>query len=198
MAAMKHPSCKTLFDHWDERRGPRALPERSEIDPAGLRPALGDTFILAFNTLKGHTFRLAGTRVCALAGRELKGAGFIGLWDERDRRRLAELVRATVDDSVGVVAAARGTNADLQGIDIELLLLPLRHCGETHRRLIGALAPITVPYWLGASPVTSLRLGEFRFVGHRLADRPTEIAFVGATSGPRARGGLTVYDGGRR
>ena len=64
------------------------------------------------------------------------------------------------------------------------------------RRLVagaGLLASL-----MGASPVASLRLGEFRFVGHRLADRPTEIAFVGATSGPRARGGLTVYDGGRR
>jgi hypothetical protein len=195
--AMKHPSCQALFKHWDERRGLSAIPERSEIDPGSLRQALGDTFILAFNTLNGHIFRLAGTRICALVGRELKGEGFIALWDERDRRRLAELIRAAIDDSVGLLAAVQGTNADCQTLDLELILLPLTHCGQTHLRLIGTLAPITVPYWLGSNPVRALTLGDYRFVGHERLLRPLKPAITVTPSPARVRPKFTVYDGGR-
>ena len=75
-ASMKHPSIRELFDYWNKRRGGRPAPERGEIEPGAIRHVLADTFILAFDAGAGHPFRIAGTRVCALFGRELKGAAF--------------------------------------------------------------------------------------------------------------------------
>ena len=74
---MKHPSTRELFDYWNARRGRRLAPERDDIEPGHIRRVLADTFIFAFDEGKGHPFRLAGTRVCALFGRELKGEAFM-------------------------------------------------------------------------------------------------------------------------
>jgi hypothetical protein len=194
---MKHRSCQTLYDHWRDRRGGRPLPERSEIDPSSIRTALGDTFILSFNPQANHPFRLAGTRVCALFGRELKGYAFNDLWGAAQCQEVAGVVRAAADDSVAVVAGATGHNAEGHHVDLELLLLPLRHCGQTHLRMIGALAPLLAPYWLGASPVTSLRLGERRFLGHATEPAAPPLAPAVPQQPVRRRHGLTVYDGGQ-
>ncbi|MEJ1934798.1 PAS domain-containing protein, partial [Nostoc sp. NIES-2111] len=70
---MKHPASRTLFSYWDTLRGERTAPERSELDPGAIRNILADTFILEVDAGQTFPFRLAGTRVCALYGRDLKG-----------------------------------------------------------------------------------------------------------------------------
>ena len=82
---MKHPSICELFEYWNARRGSRAAPDRSEIEPNGIRHVLADSFILAFQPPTDHPFRVAGTRVCALFARELKGEAFLDLWSRRSR-----------------------------------------------------------------------------------------------------------------
>ncbi len=77
---MKHPSNRELFDYWNERRGERLAPERAEIEPSAIRHVLGDTFVLEVNGAGNHLFRIAGTRLCALFGRELKTESFLPLW----------------------------------------------------------------------------------------------------------------------
>ena len=67
---MKHASTRAVFDYWNTRRGARPAPERADIDPVAIRHALGDTFMLAADFADELRFRLAGTRVCALFGRE--------------------------------------------------------------------------------------------------------------------------------
>ena len=93
---MKHPSIRELFDYWEERRGGRMMPERAEIEPGAIRRALADTFILSFEPSSGHPFRLAGTRVCALFGREIKGEAFVHLFAHGARREMRELLAITL------------------------------------------------------------------------------------------------------
>lgn len=194
---MKHRSSQILFAHWNEKRANRAAPERGEIDPAGIRAALGDTFILAFNPLTEHPFRLAGTRVCALFGRELKGGAFTDLWSDASLP-IARLVATAADESIGVVAGVIGESADGRTVELELLLLPLRHCGQSHLRLIGSLTPMTTPYWLGVTKLVALTLGDHRFVGQRSLPRQKVMAIPALAGGSRVRRGLVVYEGGRQ
>ena len=51
---MKHESIRQLFDYWNERRGTREAPERSDIEPGAIRRALADTFILGFAKIGMH------------------------------------------------------------------------------------------------------------------------------------------------
>jgi len=191
---MKHLSSRDLFAHWNDRRGNRPAPERGEIDPGAIRGALADSFILSFNPLTNHPFRLAGTRLCALFGRELKGQAFGELWDRPRQRQISDLATVVADESVGIVAGAVGWTAEGFSVDLELLLLPLRHCGRTHVRLIGTLAPLAAPYWLGASPVLTLGLGAHRYLGPAVEAPPAPPP---VEAGARLRRGLLVYDGGQ-
>jgi hypothetical protein len=189
---MKHRSTRILFAHWTDKRGDRALPERDQIDPTAMREGLGDTFILSFNEQEGHTFRLAGTRFCALFGRELKGQSFLSLWAPGSE--IADLVAIIATESVGIVAGVDAVSVRGDSLSLELLLLPLRHWDRDHTRLIGTLSPLRAPYWLGADPVTGLKLGEYRYVGDSF-QQPPEVQ-PGAGPPPRRRHGLLVYDGG--
>lgn len=189
---MKHAATRELFSYWDERRGKRPAPERADIEPGAIRRVLGDAFILAIDRAAGHPLRLAGTRVCALFNREIKGQSFLDLWDPASRPIMADLLAVLANESVGTVAGVTARNGAGEPLDLELLLLPLGARRPRLARAIGILAPLQVPAWLGVSPVGALTLGSRRHVGSGI-ERRLLPRFLAA----RGRPALTVYDGGR-
>jgi hypothetical protein len=194
---MKQASSRELFGYWVARRGTRAAPERGEIEPSAIRKALGDVFILELDRVAGHPFRLGGTRVCALFGRELKNERFIDLWDTESRAALADLIDAIADEATGVVASAQGRTAEGWTQDLELVLLPLAHRGDTHQRMIGALAPLSAPFWLGSATLGALTLGNIRHLDPA-REAPTAARLVAGNVTAARRAAFTVLEGGRR
>src|SRR5688572_11548268 len=77
---MKHPSSRQFFAYWDAKRGHARAPDRSEIEPSAVRELLGDIFVLGYESEAGFPFRVAGTRVCALLGRDAKDSSFSALF----------------------------------------------------------------------------------------------------------------------
>jgi len=73
---MKHPSVREFFAYWNGKRGNSRAPDRSEIEPNAVRGLLGDIFVLSCDAAAGYPFRVAGTRVCALFGRDMKDKSF--------------------------------------------------------------------------------------------------------------------------
>jgi len=189
---MKNASSRELHAYWEQERGTRSAPERSDIDPAEIRGVLSDAFIITLNRGAGYTFRLAGTRVCALFDREIKGESFLGLWTIASRPVVSSLLAILADEWIGTVAAVGAQNAEGESIDLELLLLPLSAPRPMFARAIGVLAPIKAPQWLGVRPIGGLTLGARRHIGAALERRlmPRFMA-------PGARRGLTVYEGRR-
>jgi hypothetical protein len=201
---MKHPVTRQLFAYWSEIRGSRAAPERQSVDPAAIRDLLADTFILEVEgSLAAPTFsvRLSGTRLNALFLCELKGQSFLSLWQRADRKPMSALLGSVIDDCCPVVAGLRAGPEGHRSIDLELVLLPLRHHGRTHSRVLGAIAPIEVPSWLGLLPVENLATSSFRLIGHE----PVEMALpqrlpvpaIAGVSPPRRYGRFLVHEGGR-
>ncbi len=193
---MKQASSRELFGYWAARRGKRAAPERGEIEPSAIRRALGDVFILEFDRRAGHPFRLAGTRVCALFGRELKNEPFFNLWDEETRAQVDQLLSVVADEVSGVVASVKGRTGEGWPQDLELVLLPLAQRGDTHARMIGALTPFNAPFWLGISRLGVLTLGNVRHLDPA-RETPTAARLVAGTQGPARRAVFTVHEGGR-
>jgi len=193
---MKHSSNRELFEYWNKRRGRRRAPERGEIEPGAIRHVLADTFILAFEAHAGHPFRIAGTRVCALFGRELKGAAFLDLWAAPSRDAIRDLLAIAANETVGAVASASGASADGVTRDLELLILPLSHRGRMDARILGALAPTEVPHWLGAGALGGLTLGTLRYLGDAVPAGFAPRIFPTMPKG-RIRHGLVIYDGGQ-
>lgn len=191
---MKHPSNRELFDYWNERRGERLAPERAEIEPSAVRQVLGDTFVLQVNGIDNHLFRLAGTRLCALFGRELKSKSFMKLWQRSGQTAVRELIAVVMEEKIRSVASVTGATSDdmLAPVNLEMLLLPLAYHSRGEARVLGALAPMAATYWLGAKAIGPLALGMFRHIGAAADTAPLFKAAAG-----RLKHGLTVYDGGR-
>jgi hypothetical protein len=190
---MKHPSSREMFRYWNELRGRRFAPERKEIDPAAVRKALGDSLVLSFDRNTGHPIRLAGTRVCALFCRELKALPFVTLWDANSRPLLRSLVVSVTEEATAIVAGAVGRTWSGASVPLEILLLPLARGISPDGRLLGVLAPLVVPYWIGISPIKALTLGAFR---HVLPDAsfPPDRASTLRKVRPPLR--FVVYEGG--
>lgn len=201
---MKHPTSRMLHSYWDRLRRARAAPERSEIEPGEIRTLLADSLILEVDISRAAaSVRLAGTHVCALFGRELRGRSFGEIWGTPDADPW-RLVEAVAVDTVGVVAGLHGTTERDEAVDLELLLLPLRHHGETHSRILGALSPACVPHWLGIRPVTRLRATSMRILGHEPAPAALDAEATlrnlpepANDTAPLRRGHLLVHPGGR-
>ncbi len=194
---MKHPSTRAVYDYWNKRRGSRPAPERGEIDPTDIRHALGDTFMLAADFVDELRFRLAGTRVCALFCREIKGEAFAEIFDVECRKAVTELAAVAEEEKVPAVA---GLTAHTEGgwkAELEMLLLPLAHSGHARIRALGVLAPTVPPYWLGAQAVAGIELVTVRHIGPEQKAR-TAPRFGRAVAGRRLRHGFVVYSGGRQ
>lgn len=203
---MKHASIRELYEYWNRRRGTRPMPERGDIEPGAIRRALADTFILAADTTGRYPFRIAGTRVCAAFGRELKGSPFGDLWTAGSRAMIVDLLAVVTSELVGVVAHAGGTTNHGDALDFEMLILPLAYRSQLDVRVLGALAPRDVPYWLGIHPLGSLTLGTIRYLGPDTAGKaaanvgteaPASPALQPAGTASRDRRGLVVHEGGQ-
>jgi len=213
VGTMKLEGSIALFQYWNRLRGERPAPRRTEIEPADIKSLLADTFILERDTRGEATFRLAGTRLCATYGRELKGYSFPLIWARRDQRMISRLAHGTFQDKSVVVVTFEGLTAGGRSTAFEMILLPLEG-GMGSPRSLGAITPEEKPYWLGADPIVEGKVDSLRVVDPErepmfLTNRPAvpvpplapvDGQLFGATSaseGGRRIRHLVVFNGGR-
>lgn len=173
---MKQEGSIALFQYWDRLRNGRPAPRRTEIEPADIKSLLADTFILEKDTRGEPVFRLAGTRLCATYGRELKGYSFPSIWARRDQRMIARVAHNAFHDKSVVVVTYEGVSQGGKSNLFEMVLLPLEG-GLGSPRSLGAITPLAKPYWLGADPVVEGRVDTLRVV-----DPDHDLVFPGVRS----------------
>lgn len=184
---MKHPVSRAFFTYWDGKRGAARAPERSDVDPSALRELLGDIFVLSYDDAATYPFRVAGTRVCALFGRDMKDQSFLALFGRQHRRDIAEIVAAVAEDMLPAIAGLTTTAADGSTTHLELLLLPFNsraHCPIT---LTGVLAPFETGQ-RGA-------LGELQLTSWRYVHPPQQKLVPRALRKLAIARGFMVYEG---
>lgn len=159
---MKLASSRELYAYWNGLRGARRAPERAEIDPIAISGLLADTFILEIDQRAGYPFRVAGDRTSSLFQRELRGRPFLDIWQVSARSDAVEMLKIAVDEACPVVAGVVATAAGFHPLELELLILPLRHRGATHSRVLGLCSPASTPNWLGLAPVAPMALHSMR------------------------------------
>ena len=158
---MKQEGSLALFQYWNRLRGDRPAPRRTDIEPADIKTLLGDTFILERDMRGESIFRLAGTRLCATYGRELKGFAFTSLWRETERRLVSRVVASVFQSKSVVCFDFEGFGRDDRSVSFEFLLLPLDG-GRENPRCLGVLSPAHKPFWLGSHPIADAKIGSVR------------------------------------
>lgn len=74
--AIDDPRLEKLYAYWRKKRGDRAMPARRDIDPLDVRELMGNlTLIDVRPETMEFRFRLAGSRIVDLFGKELTGRG---------------------------------------------------------------------------------------------------------------------------
>src|SRR5579863_4849130 len=129
-----------LHAYWNRLRGARSAPERNDVDPSAIRGILADTFVLDFDERRGFPFRIAGSRANAIFLKELRGLAFLEVWGSPDRKEINSILQCVADEAQPFLIGAEARPAGLGPVDIEAILLPLRHHGLTHSRVLGAFA----------------------------------------------------------
>ena len=182
---MKHPSSRQFFAYWDAKRGGARAPDRSEIEPGAVRELLGDIFVLGYENEAGFPFRVAGTRVSALLGRDLKDASFSALFAQESRREIEDIVTYVAEEMLAAVAGVTATSEGGRTAHLELLLLPFSNRAHAPISLTGLLAPFEDD--LGT-------LKDFKLTSWRYLHRPEKFVPRALRKLAIARG-FMVYEG---
>jgi hypothetical protein len=183
---MKHPSNREFFAYWDEKRGSARAPDRSDIEPAAVRDLLGDIFVLSYDAAAGYPFRVAGTRVCALLGCDLKDRGFSALFEPQGRREIEDIIAVVAEEMQAAVAGITAASEDGSPAHLELLLLPFNARAHAPLSLTGLLAPFE------SEPrvLRDFKLTSWRYLGH-----PPQRLVPRALRKLRIARGFMVYEG---
>jgi hypothetical protein len=183
---MKHPSNREFFAYWDGKRAGARAPDRSEIEPGAVRGLLGDIFVLSYDANTGHPFRVAGTRVCALLGCDLKDKSFSALFEGSGRREIEEIIAVVAEEMLAAVAGITATADDGSRAHLELLLLPFNARAHTPISLTGLLAPFDSDH---------ARLRNFKLTSWRYLDQPPQPLVPRALRKLKIARGFMVYEG---
>ncbi len=161
---MNNAASSTLFAYWDQLRAGRPAPDRAEIDPRAIAPILGDTLVLETDRSGSLLYRLAGSRACALFGRELKGTGFLDVFTADARKT----VIGTLDDALaapsGMLMRLSATSTAGRRLALEAVLMPLVHRGRLGARMIGAMSAAELPYWIGRDDLARIEVEAVRLL----------------------------------
>lgn len=181
---MKHPASREFFAYWDGRRGDGRAPDRSDIDPNAVRELLGDIFVLSCEA--GYPFRVAGTRVCALFGRDMKDKSFPALFAAASRREIEEITAVVADEMLPAIAGLATTSPRGVTTHLELLLLPFNSRAHAPLSLTGLLAPFDA----ADGVLSELTLTSWRYI-----HAPQERFVPRALRKLKIARGFMVYEG---
>lgn len=202
---MQHKTTETVFNYFNALRAERSAPLRNEIDPAALKSVLPDIFLLEKKRDGVVRFRLAGTRICLILGRELRDRAFTEIWDAAVSHRMRLAADTVLASRSALEIAVTAFDEDGNATPLEMLMTPLFSNEEHCDRIFGSLVMLD-----NILPVE----------GHIRILKPADLVFMPADADVRARpvsgmtsgnvikggfGGLTnrgthlrVFEGGRR
>lgn len=139
---MQTTTARAIYAYWSRVRAGRDIPNRRDIEPADLRQHLPDLFILEQSAGAGPSFRLAGTRLCSLFGRELRSAGLQRLFAPDVRERVLRICASSMAQRTPALLHASAYGGSDRAAGIEILLLPISSHAAHADRLFGVLCPI--------------------------------------------------------
>lgn len=146
---MTHLTLQALLNYWNDLRGDRPAPRRSEIEPRDLKKILPHVFILERNDRWTYRFRLAGTGLCATYGMEFRRHNMAALWQDESQQQVLELLNdVTGTGAIGSIEYTAET-PDNRQVSMEMILLPLAQDNGAVTRVLGAAVAVDEFPWIG-------------------------------------------------
>jgi len=154
---MRQPVNLTLFAYWDELRGSRPAPFRTDIQPGRIATILDRVFVLELEAKGGVVFRLAGSTLCGQFGGELRGRNFLEHWPGRDKELLAGVLTEVTQSAEVAVLEFEGVCRTGGRVTFEMLILPLTRAIGIDR-FIGSACTTSDIDWAANGPIGACHL----------------------------------------
>ncbi len=168
---MRQKTSTEIFTYWERIRGNADAPLRSLIQPSAISHILPELFILENTADNNPRFRLAGTTICNLMGREMRNEHFAALWAGSQQEDPVHIAAGVMAHVVPAMIHATGYCISGRSAAFEMMLMPLRSSSDTCDRLLGCLSPAAPAAWLGNDCLEFLALDRTRL----LYERPTRL-----------------------
>jgi hypothetical protein len=160
-----HPGSRKLFVHWETARAERAYPTREEFALTPVRDLMSDMVIIEKDYLRqSYKFRLVGTRVCALFGRNITGGNVLEGWDGFEGDVIAKHLDLALRDHQPVLIRMRFITDTRLQLAAELIALPIQVRESNRVQLIGGLFPFRDPKGVGHSSIVARELVSARAI----------------------------------
>ncbi len=186
---MRQKTSIEIFTYWEQLRGSADAPLRNLIQPSAVRHILPELFILELSPNDAPRFRLAGTAICSLMGREIRGESFAALWAGSQVEDPVRIATGVMTHVVPALINATGYSISGRYMAFEMALMPMRSSSDVCDRLLGCLTPVAHTAWLGGERLEFLALDRSRL----LHDRPARA--VETPSNPEPNGMISHQDG---
>lgn len=126
-----------LRNYWESLRKGRAIPERADVEPRGIRNALDYAFILERVAPGAARFRLAGKHLIDLMGMEVRGMPFCSLLEPSSRGRLSDVLESVFKaPQIADLRLEAESGYGRPPLSARMLILPLRSdLGDVTRAL---------------------------------------------------------------
>ena len=155
---MKHRNSHLLIGYWSRSRRGRALPDQTDIDPRAIKRMLSHVFILEARDVANPVYRLAGTTLCDRFGQELRGIGFLSLWEARARETVALLLGQSLGAKLPLCLSTIGETTQSGMVEMETVLAPLTFGSARPQRFLGITQFLGDSTQLGGASIALQRL----------------------------------------
>ncbi|KAA1178581.1 PAS domain-containing protein [Rhizobium tropici] len=166
---MRQKTSIDIFTYWEQIRGSADAPLRNLIQPSAVSHILPELFILENTADDNPRFRLAGTAICNLMGREIRGEDFAALWASSQQDDPVRIAAGVMRHVIPASIHATGYCISGRSMTFEMILMPVRSSNDICDRLLGCLTPTVHSTWLGNERLEFLALDRSRLLYEREA-----------------------------
>lgn len=129
-----------LRAYWSSLRRGRAIPDRSDVEPRGLRDVLAHAFILERIAPGAGRLRLAGRHLLDLMGMEVRGMPLCAFFNPSSRGRLSDVLETVfAGPQIAEFEMCSETGYRRPRLTARMLVLPLRSDLGDVTRALGAI-----------------------------------------------------------
>ena len=136
----RDPELREILNYWDGKRGGRELPSRADIDPLELRRHLGNVILIDVEHAPFRLrYRLIGTRITALMGRDSTGKYYDEIYDPSLLSSIYRSFEWILEHRKPLRTHGEAFYADRNFYEYETLNLPLSSDGAVIDKVLGGL-----------------------------------------------------------
>ena len=136
---MRQTAARKILSYWQALAPEDGAPAQASVAPRALKSFLPDLFLLERLDRSVFAFRMAGTRLCARYGRELRDHDFVRLWPAAQHGDILAALGRCLQDARPVTLEGAAATLDGKTVAFQVLLMPLTDAAGRTTRVLGAM-----------------------------------------------------------